>query len=80
MTGGSFGGGAGAGGGSTGGTSPTATTFGDIKLNDQNQANALIDPADTPAVDTFRVVEDGTNVVLYFYSVALGTWVGVQAS
>lgn len=60
-------------------STPTGTPVANVPLVGQLQANALVDPADSPAKDQARMVYDAAgNVVFYFWRKAASTWVGVQ--
>lgn len=56
-----------------------SATFQALTLVAQVQANALVDPADSPAKDQLRMVYDAAgNTALYFWRKAASTWTAVQ--
>jgi hypothetical protein len=81
MTGGSFVGASAPGSGSyIYPSSGPGTSFTDLFLTVQSQANALVAPSDTPTVDSTRLVQDATpNRVLWTYTTT-GGWKGVQVA
>jgi len=52
--------------------------FTDLLLSIQTAADALAEPSDSPADDTARLVDDGTNRVFWTYDTSAATWKGVQ--
>lgn len=61
--------------------SPTAGVFTEFQIELQSQANALVDPSDTPTSSRLRVVKDSTGkYALQIFDSADDSWHGVEAT